>query len=284
MASSDKPNSRSVEQLEAELADVRRELKHREQTWQSQLDIAARVHESLLPKPVRLPRIEVEVRYAPMEAVGGDYCQVLFPVDSECYVTLCDVTGHGIGPALLATRVSSYVRQLVMQQLRPVQIVENLNSFVVEHFSDTGLQFLSFFATQIDLENGTVIYSGAGHPGPLLIRRDDDNIEVLASQNMLIGAEDRCLSKHPEDVRAVAPGDRLLFFTDGLTESMDADGAMLGSDGLQRILDETTAATVSELADRIEQRVTQFRHGPPHDDMTLIVAELVEFGDCVPPG
>ena len=53
---------------------------------------------------------------------------------------------------------------------------------------------------------------------------------------------------------------------------------MLGSDGLQRILDETTAATVSELADCILQQVTKFRHGPPHDDMTLIVAELVDLG------
>ena len=125
MASNGKPDSPSVEQLEAELQAVRRELERREQMWESQLNIAARVHRSLLPKSVSHPRIEVEVRYVPMEAVGGDYCQVLFPVDSQCYVTLCDVTGHGIGPALLATRVSGYVRQLVMQQLRPVQIVEN---------------------------------------------------------------------------------------------------------------------------------------------------------------
>ncbi len=283
MASSDKRNSRVIEQLETELQAARRELERREQRWQSQLNIAARVHRSLLPKPVRHPLIEVEVRYVPMEAVGGDYCQVLFPVDSQCYVTLCDVTGHGIGPALLATRVSSYVRQLVMQQLRPVQIVEQLNAFVGEHFADAGMQFLSFFVTQIDLKNGTLTYSGAGHPGPLLIHGDDGNIEVLASQNMLIGAADRCLSDHPEDSRAVAPGDRLLFFTDGLTESMDADGAMLGSAGLQRILEEATAATVSELTNQIEQRVTQFRHGPPHDDMTLIVAELVELVDCVIP-
>ncbi len=284
MDSSGEPHSRSIEQLEAELETSRREMERREQMWESQLNIAARVHRSLLPKPVFHPRIEVEVRYVPMEAVGGDYCQVLFPVDSQCYITLCDVTGHGIGPALLATRVSSYVRQLVMQQLRPMQIVENLNSFVVEHFSDTGLQILSFFVAQIHLENGTVTYSGAGHPGPLLIRRDDEHTEVLASQNMLIGVQDRCLREHPEDVRSIAPGDRLFFFTDGLTESKGANGAMLGSDGLQRILDETTAATVSELADCIQQQVTEFRHGPPHDDMTLIVAELVDLGDCVPPG
>ncbi|MCH7990269.1 MAG: SpoIIE family protein phosphatase [Planctomycetes bacterium] len=125
MASGDKPDSPSVEQLEAELQAARRELERREQMWESQLNIAARVHRSLLPKSVSHPRIEVEVRYVPMEAVGGDYCQVLFPVDSQCYVTLCDVTGHGIGPALLATRVSGYVRQLVMQQLSPNSLIRS---------------------------------------------------------------------------------------------------------------------------------------------------------------
>ncbi len=66
MDSSGEPHSYSIEQLEAELETSRRELKRREQMWESQLNIAARVHRSLLPKPVSHPHIEVEVRYVPM--------------------------------------------------------------------------------------------------------------------------------------------------------------------------------------------------------------------------
>lgn len=274
MVSREKSEHPSYEQLKSALAAARGELERRERMWQLKLEIASRVHKSLLPKPVRHPRIDIDVRYVPVETVGGDYCQVLFPSESNCYVTLCDVTGHGIGPALLATRVSSQVRHLVMQQLRPMKIVAELNSFILEHFLDTGVQVLSFFATHIDLECGVLTYCGAGHPGPFLFRRGRGTIEVLASQNILIGAVEQCLSDHPEDTQPVEPGDRLFFFTDGLTESMDAHGRMLGSDGLKQILIRTSTATGPELADRIIQCVIDFREGPAADDMTLIVAEL----------
>ena len=173
-----------IQQLEAELAATKRELKRREQEWRRQLDIAARVHHSRLPCPVRHPRIDIDTRYVPLEKVGRDYCQVLFPSKSCCYVTMCDVSGHGVGPGLMATRVSSEVRRLVSGQLRPMDIVQGLNAFILEHFRDTGLM-LSFFAAQLDLERGRLTYSGAGHPGPLLIRKGSSPIEALNSQNLL---------------------------------------------------------------------------------------------------
>ena len=99
-----------LEALEAELSAVKRELRRRDQAWQAQLQIATRVHDSLLPRPVRHPQIDIDTRYVPVNRVGGDYCQVLFPGESSCYVTMCDVDGHAVWPALLAARVSSEVR------------------------------------------------------------------------------------------------------------------------------------------------------------------------------
>lgn len=264
-----------VEQLEVELAEAKRELEWAEQRRQAQLKIAARVHESLLPRPVRRPWIDVDTRYVPQEGVGGDYCQVLFPSESCCYVTMCDVTGHGIGPALLATRVSSEVRHLVGEQLRPVQIVESLNAFIFEHFRDTQLQ-LSFFVARLDREAHTLTYSGAGHPGPLLIRHGSGPIEILQSQNLLIGIAEQCLSDPSEGTVTVNRGDRVLFFTDGLTETWDAAGILLGTEGLARIAAIACSGGFSEMADRILQRIATFRRGPLEDDMTMIIAKLKE--------
>ena len=179
-----------IQQLEAELSAVKRELERRDQAWQGQLQIAARVHESLLPRPVRHPQIDIDTRYVPVDRVGGDYCQVLFPDESICYVTMCDVAGHGVGPALLATRVSSEVRRLVLDRLRPMEIVQGLNAFIVDHFRDAEL-FLSFFAAKLDLTRRLLTYSGAGHPGPFLIREGSEPIEVLESQNLLVGVAER---------------------------------------------------------------------------------------------
>ena len=262
-----------IQQLEAELAAVKCELEHREHLWKCHSSLAARVHQSLLPGPVRHPRIDVDVRYVPVEMVGGDYCQVLFPEDSCCYMTMCDVTGHGFGPALLATRVSSEVRRLVMERLRPMEIVRGLNAFILDHFRDTELH-LSFFAARFDLEQGLLTYSGAGHPGPFLVRPTSDVIEVLESQNMLVGVVEHCLSDQPEGVEEVNRGDRLLFFTDGLTETMNPNGIMLGTEGLARIARAAHRRSAFDMADGILERVARFRGEPPRDDMTLIVAEL----------
>ncbi|MBI1914094.1 MAG: serine/threonine-protein phosphatase [Planctomycetes bacterium] len=259
--------------LQAELAAIQREMERREGTRQADLELAARVHESLLPRPVHHPRIDVDTRYVPVEGVGGDYCQVLFPDESCCYITMCDVTGHGIGPALLATRVSSEVRHLAFDRRRPMEIVQDLNAFVNHHFRDTELQ-LSFFAAQFDLTQRTIRYSGAGHPSPLLIRQGAGPIERLASQNLLIGVAENCLDDQPEHATQLHPGDRLVFFTDGLTETTGVEGKRLGQAGLAEIAARTCAGSLFEMADCILGRIDRFRVGPVRDDMTLIIAEL----------
>ena len=267
------PDSRRLKQLENELAAVKGELDRRDKAWQAELEIAARVHQGLLPGPIQHPRIDVVTRYVPLEKVGGDYCQVVLPDESCCYVTMCDVTGHGIGPALLATRVSSLVRTLVFEQRKPMEVVRKLNEFIIEHFLDTDLQ-LTFFAARIDLNKGTITYSGAGHPDPMLIRKGSRSVEMLPSQNTLIGVFDQCLADVPQDVKDISPGDRLLFFTDGVPETVDSNNKMLGTDGLIGIATMTCASDLFDMADGILSQVESWRSGPPQDDMTLIIAEI----------
>lgn len=266
-------NPTRTEQLVTELAAARRELERQEGVHLAHMQLAARVHRSLLPQPVRHPRVDVDVRYVPVGGIGGDYCQVLFPDDGSCYITICDVAGHGIGPALLATRVSSEVRRLALNRRRPVEIVQELNAFVFRNFADTELQ-LTFFAACLDLQRRTAVYSGAGHPGPLLIRQARGPIEVLKSQNLLLGVVEHCLSDEPEHVAALHPGDRLVFYTDGLTETADAHGKLLGESGLADLAASVCAGSVFEVADCILERIAWFRAGPVRDDMTLIVAEV----------
>ena len=234
--------------------------------------VAERVHRSLLPPPLRDPRIDVDVRYLPVR-MGGEYCQVRLPEPSTCYVTMCDVSGQDIASSLLATRVSSEVRHFVLDRLRPMAIVRELNAFICEHFRDAEMT-LSFVAAQIDLEHKTITYSGAGHPASLLLRRSSDSVHALESQNLVVGAEEKCLSEEPEHTRMLSAGDRLLFYTDGLVDVADAEGQRLGRNGLVRIARDAMSAKVFEMADRILDEVATFRHGPPADDTTLIVTEI----------
>ena len=141
--------------------------------------LAAKVHRSLLPSPVRHPQIDVDVRYLPVDNVSGNYCQVRFPVPTICYITICEVRGHGITPSLLATRVSSEVKHFISDRLRPMAVVRELNEFIYENFQDVNVS-LSFIAAQIDPDHRTISYSGAGHPGVLLLPSEGGCVRWIA--------------------------------------------------------------------------------------------------------
>jgi len=262
-----------IEQLREQIDAAQRELAANRRELEIQLEIAEQVHRSLLPQPIRHPRLDVDVRYRPIEAVGGDYCQVRFPDPYSCYVTMCDVAGHGIGPSLLAARVSSEVRHFIMDCLAPAEIVRSLNEFILEYFHDTPL-FLSFIAARMDLDERTITYSGAGHPGVLHLRPGRGLIDTLVSQNMVIGVTQDCLSDAPEHIRSLAVGDRLFFYTDGLTETTNAQGRQLGENRLANIAADVLSVDLFDVTERIFDQVAKFRFGPRTDDMTLIAVEI----------
>ncbi len=260
--------------LEGKLEATRAQLRAHTDSAKSldlDLNLAAKIHRTLLPQPLRDDRIEVDVRYVPFEKVGGDYCQVRFFDKDTCYITMCDVVGHGVQGALLATRVSSEVRHWIRKGQPPRTIVQMLNSFIYDHFAEISM-FLTFIASRIDLERRQITWSGAGHPSPLLIRSDGTTVEQLRSQNPLIGVQEECLEDEPEHTLSLNPGDRLVFHTDGLMETSDSTRKQLGIDGLASLATVAMRVELFDMADQILDQVAQ--HGPATDDITLIVAEI----------
>ena len=97
---------------------------------------------------------------------------------------------------------------------------------------------------------------------------------MLKSRNCAIGLIENCLADEPEHPRKLAAGDRLLFYTDGITEAADAGNRLLGENRLAEIARETLSGGLFEMADTILNRVAEFRSGPPRDDITLIAVEI----------
>lgn len=261
------------DQLRRELTAKEKELYELRVELQQQLELAAKVQRTMLPEPVRQKSIEADTRYIPIQKVGGDYCQILFPNPNICYITMSDVTGHGIGAALLATRVSSEVRRYISEELAPHDILRELNRFIWNHFSNTGL-FLSFIAARIDLNCYEITWSGAGHPNPLVVRQNGNKVIKLYSQNPWIGVLEHITDDKPKQSISLNPGDRLLFYTDGLTESADANRQSLNAACLDTIATNAMSVDLFNMADQILLQVAKYRPEPVKDDISLIVVKI----------
>lgn len=263
-----------VTRLRQRLAAIEEEAENSRASVQRELALAAKIQQTLLPNPIRHERILADVRYLPIEALGGDYCQLRFSDPNILYVTMTDITGHGIGPALLATRVSSEVRHCIQDQHSPKEFVRILNQFIREYFAHTGL-FLSFFVARIDLQKKEIRWSGAGHPSPLLLYQNNKEVELLTSQNVLIGVVDDPLCETPEHSLSISVGDRLVFCSDGLLEVRNSSGAQLGTMGLKLIIQASPCTDLFKWADLIIASVNDYRDNEISDDITLIVMELI---------
>ena len=264
-----------VESLRQELLEAHEELYEIRRQLQEQLQIAAQIHRSLLPVAVRHPRIDVDVRFLPAEPLGTDYFQVRIPQDDpgDCYVTMCHISGQGIVPALLASRISSEAHHFIEETFSPADMVHALNNFIYDHFREAKV-YVSFMAARIDLDRRRATYSGAGHPGAMLLRPGKGLVRRLASQHSSIGVHRDILKDDSECMLELSAGDRLLFSAEGVTRSTGVDGHPLGQSGLATIAAKAMHHGIFEMLDEVVERVRRFRDGPASEDVTLVVAEI----------
>ena len=190
---------------------------------EADLKVAERVHRSMIPASRREGDFEISCEFIPMIGVGGDYASVYFQSDRRCVVGICDVMGHGVASALLATRVNSFVLSQAPSVRHPCQLVEALNEFIYRTFRETDLS-LTFFSLFIDLETKTVVGSGCGHPPVLVYDNQNHVVQRLQSENTIIGLFEDLSSTCSMLEIPFTRGDQLLLYTDGLTESTNQAG------------------------------------------------------------
>ncbi|MBD3289689.1 SpoIIE family protein phosphatase, partial [candidate division KSB1 bacterium] len=189
------------------------------------------------------------------------------------YLTIVDVTGHGITAALLVNRVCNEVRKLIRDQLEPNQIITNLNNFIVDIFSQTGM-FLTMFSCMIDLDELKCTYAGNAHPAAILWKKEEDRFQQLVSQNTIVGFDKVKNGEFVQDDIPVAAGDKIFMYTDGLTEIEDRNKKQLGVDGLIRSLENSVQSAAREIPEMIIQNMSACCEGQIRDDIFLIAAEI----------
>lgn len=241
----------------------------------SQLNIARRIQRGLLPTTApTVPGFEIAGWSEAADQTGGDYYDWSLTPDGQLIVTIADVTGHGIGPAIMASVCRAYARATLRGSAPLTSLLEQLNRLV--HADTRGEQFVTFLAGVLDPAERTMLVASAGHGPVLLHRADGSPIEELATQGVPLGIMDD-MSMDPVSVVRFSPGDVLLLISDGFFEWMDVQGQQFGIERLADALRSAASLPPSEIIESIHRAVVEFTAGTEQpDDMTAVVVKCVE--------
>ena len=255
--------------IRREVEDGRAQRRAQSRTLREQQEAQA-IQRSLLPSelPTRAG-VDMFARWKPASAFGGDLYDVTPLADGRIAVSIGDVCGKGLPAALLMANVQALVRAFAASDPSPRSLVTRLNRELSRH---AGVRrFVTFFLAMFDPASGHVTYCNAGHNLPI-VARADGSIERLGTGGMVLGAFDHCeFDEATVDLRS---GDRLVLFTDGITEAGSDDEREFGDEGLLEVVRrERGCIDAAALVEAVFSDAAQFA-GEFHDDATVLVVSV----------
>lgn len=245
-----------------------------------ELEIAKQIQLSLLPKrPLRVAGATVAGVCFPATHVGGDYFDY-FHTDGRLDVVIADVSGHSVGAALIMAEARSALQaqtRFAANGKGPAQILALLNAVLYEDLSSSDL-FISLFYLQLDLASRRLYYANAGHNCPLLSRAGHAVCEPLDAEGLILGVKKGVLFE--EKSLQIEPGDRLLLYTDGVTEALDEQGRFFDVPRLCELFSSYRDGEPEVVIDRLISALHAFRGTAPLEDdvsMALLSVDRIDI-------
>jgi serine phosphatase RsbU (regulator of sigma subunit) len=242
------------------------EYERQRQRLEQELSIARDIQQALLPRGFRdFPHLAVTGINIPCLSVGGDYFDVFPMSDDRTAFLIADVSGKGLGAAMLTTMLQGALSGMTMGA-DPAHVFNHINNFLCEH-SEVGRYATMFFG--VLSSNGDLQYINAGHPSPLLFRRGElaePFTEGSYPVGLVPGAEYKaaCVKLEPDDT--------LILFSDGVTEAVDPEDQLFGIPRLREALAGRHDAPLDQLQKAVFDSVEKFSRGASQaDDITLLL-------------
>jgi len=256
-----------MEQRNRELQHaMEREVAGRELQEQD-LERAREIQQALLPKEIaQIPGFEVVAAWQPARLVGGDYYDIIRLSPTRLGICIADVVGKGVSAALLMANVQATVRAYASGQADPSWVCGRVNQVLCSNLAAD--KFVTLFYGILDAQARTLHYANAGHLPPLLLRADGAH-HTLSEGGAVLGVFPDW--NYTDGLTHLASGDRLLLFTDGITEAMRTDGEEFGEERILQSSKTNLALSCDELKTSLLTAVNQFCEGQLHDDATLLL-------------
>ena len=231
---------------------------------------AKAIQRALLPATLpSMSGVGLAARWEPALAFGGDCYDALKLTDTHLAISIADVCGKGLPAALLMSNLLASLRAFAASERAPRDVVTSVNRALCRQ-KDLR-RFVTLFYALYDSSTRALTYTNAGHNPPLLLRHNG-SCERLSSGGTVTGIFDE--SKYDEGKVTLEPGDRLVLFTDGITEARSPGGDEFDDGGLLRTLECCRHLDPQSMVDAIFHDVGAFAGGPLQDDATAMVAVI----------
>jgi sigma-B regulation protein RsbU (phosphoserine phosphatase) len=270
----------SIEDLLIQAAEKKR--------LEEELRIAHEIQMSLLPQgPLLMAGLSVTALCVPAREVGGDYYDFL-PLDAHRVgVLIADVSGKGTSAALYMAELKGLVLSLSEIHTSPRDLLIAANRIIAKHLD--ARSFITMTYAVIDLRTRTMTYARAGHTPLIYVPAaglHSRRVQILVPDGMVLGLKldngemfERLLE---ESTIPLNPGDLYLFFTDGISEAMNARDDLFGEQRLGELVENHAHLPSDQLRERMLREIAAFvGDAPQHDDMTMILLKVDEVEEAV---
>jgi sigma-B regulation protein RsbU (phosphoserine phosphatase) len=254
---------------------LRQEVKAAYDALDRELAVVGEIQRSLLPAQLpEMPGTRWAVHYQTSQRAGGDYYD-FFPLGDERWgIFLADVAGHGTPAAVMMAVTHAIAHTFAGPPTPPGKVLAHVNRTLASHYTRGTGTFVTAFYGIYDARARTLRFASAGHPQPRW-RRADGSVQGLCCESGLpLGVEPG--EVYAEAEAPLAPHDAVLFYTDGITEAMDAEGRLLGTARLDATLAAQPTTDAPHLVHAVMEEVWAFTGGSAlTDDRTLVAMNVL---------
>ena len=266
-------NHRLLDMLQTQIEQSRIEQRRqrmqaqKQKLWESELEAAREIQNRLLP--ARMPAVDgfqIDGLCRSARVIGGDYFDAMDLDDRRIALCIADVSGKGMPAALLMANFQAAVKATIFNTSRPAELCDRVNRVMWHNTAIS--QFVTFFYAVLDTHTRRLTYANAGHNEPVLLRADGTWSRLSEGGAVLGVFED---GRFDEGEVTLDTGDRVMMFTDGITEASNAAGDEFGEDRLVQLLAERRAMSAPAICRTVMSAIEHYNEERFEDDATLLV-------------
>jgi sigma-B regulation protein RsbU (phosphoserine phosphatase) len=255
---------------------LREEVRTAYETVDRELKVVGAIQRALLPKSApRIETLELAADYRTSQRAGGDYYDFFPMPDGRWGILVADVSGHGTPAAVMMAITHSIAHLFPNDTGHPGELLAFVNRHLSERYTSGIEAFVTAFYGVYNPATRELTYACAGHNPPRWWKRSEGRTRSIDSRSgppMGIDAD----SVYLDLTITLSPGDRIVFYTDGISEAVNPTGEMFGVSRIDAALSEASDLDAATIRDRLLSRLGEFTAGTPAlDDQTLVVASAV---------